>query len=70
MPNLCPSCGKPPDWRGLQKHHIVLKGLGGDPKGLRKETELLCARCHAKRHGIREVDSKLRWRKGDYSLAN
>ena len=43
----------------MHKAHLVNKGMGGDPKGLRKETIRECARCHAKRHHLREVESSL-----------
>ena len=61
MPDPCPSCGKPPDWRGFQNAHVVNKGMGGDPKGKRGETVRICARCHAERHGLREIESNTRW---------
>jgi len=62
---LCPRCHRPPDFRGLQDAHLVNKGMGGDPRGKRKETVLECARCHAKRHGIKEVESQPMWSKKD-----
>jgi hypothetical protein len=41
----CSCCGEPPDWRGLQKAHIVRRGLGGK-KGSTGPTLRLRAACH------------------------
>jgi len=41
-PKLCQHCGKKPDFRGLQEHHLKLRSRGGK-KG---ETEFWCAPCH------------------------
>lgn len=43
---LCSLCGKPADWRGLERAHIVRKGSGGKPKGTTGPTLRLCAKCH------------------------
>ncbi len=52
----CEGCGRVGDWRGgLQLHHIQHRKMGGS-KLLDTESNLkaLCARCHAKEHGILE----------------
>ena len=41
----CSCCGGSPDWRGLQKAHIVRRGLGGK-KGSTGPTLGLRASCH------------------------
>ena len=64
MPELCPSCDRFPDWRGWHNAHLVNKGMGGNPKGKRKETVRVCARCHSEMHGLREVESQPMWSKG------
>ena len=54
----CECCGGPPDWRGLQVHHLIPKGMGGSRRVYNKaELRLLCGRCHAEAHGIRERSS-------------
>ena len=59
---LCTECGKPPDFRGFVNAHLVNKGLGGDPKGLRKETKRMCYHCHnVGLHHLREVKSPVMW---------
>lgn len=42
----CSLCGEPPDWRGLEKAHILRRGMGGKPKGTTGPTLRLCATCH------------------------
>jgi len=42
----CSCCGKAPDYRGLQRAHIIRKGMGGRPKGTTGPTLRLRARCH------------------------
>lgn len=53
VPEVCSDCGKTPDFRGLAKHHIILRSRGGkdNPANL----EWLCGTCHNLRHGIREI---------------
>jgi len=41
----CCLCGKKP-WHGLEKAHILRKGLGGKPKGTTGPTRRLCPDCH------------------------
>jgi 5-methylcytosine-specific restriction endonuclease McrA len=50
---LCQNCGKPPDFRGLQKHHKIFRSQGGSD--LINNIEFLCGYCHSLRHNIREV---------------
>jgi len=42
----CSRCANPPDWRGLERAHIVRRGLGGKRKGTTGPTLRLCYRCH------------------------
>ena len=56
-PLVCEECGKPPDFRGLRKHHVIFRSQGGK----NGETIYLCGKCHSKAHNIREVDSKPMW---------
>lgn len=57
---LCEDCHQWPDWRGLHKHHVNLKGMGGRHGAARAESEkdenqlMLCGRCHSVKHGIIE----------------
>jgi len=51
---LCEDCGKLPDWRGLSKHEKVFRSRGGDPLDP-DNTEMLCGKCHARKHGLREL---------------
>jgi len=58
----CQDCGRTnPDWRGWTIHHIHGKGMGGRKGKTKLEYDSddnllkLCARCHAARHGIKEV---------------
>ena len=56
--DLCESCHKGGDFRGLHYHHVIHKGMGGAGKRIytAKSIRLLCARCHMTGdHGIREV---------------
>ena len=39
-------CGNPPDWRGLERAHIIRRGMGGKPSGTTGPTLRLCADCH------------------------
>ena len=40
----------------LQFHHVQLKQMGGRKRRYEAENvKLLCRKCHAKEHGIREV---------------
>lgn len=50
----CAKCGGSCDWRGWQKHEVVFRSQGGDPTD-ENNCELICAKCHAKEHDIREV---------------
>ena len=50
---LCESCGRLPDWRGLSKHEKVFRSQGGDPLDP-DNVEILCARCHSRKHGLVE----------------
>lgn len=55
---LCELCRSPGDFRGLQLHHKVLKGMGGSKHEYQaEELILLCAPCHSEQHGIRETRS-------------
>ena len=58
----CEDCKALPDWRGLVVHHVEHKRMGGSKRlDFLDNLIALCARCHAKRHGIKEVDSKPMW---------
>ena len=50
---LCAECGRTPDWRGLQLSHEIPKSQGG--RTTEKNCKLLCGKCHARKHGIKEV---------------
>ena len=53
---LCEKCRGKGDFRGLQYCHWPLKGMGGTRRRYTAENvKLLCRKCHAKEHGIREV---------------
>lgn len=60
---LCEDCRGPGDWRGLMRHHVKLKGMGGRRGEAKKRADhldnlvLVCGRCHSARHGIREIDA-------------
>ena len=49
---LCQECRQPPDFRGLAKHHIILRSRGG--KDTQDNLLWLCAKCHSLKHGIKE----------------
>lgn len=49
---LCMNCHQPPDFRGLQVHHLKLRSKGGT--NALSNLILLCAKCHNEVHGIRE----------------
>ncbi len=52
----CMQCGRVPDFRGLQMHHLKLKGMGGTKKpDTAAGLAVLCAGCHAKAHRVREA---------------
>jgi len=57
----CEDCGGIGDWRGLAVHHVEHLGMGGASEARAERLNsaenlvLLCARCHAKRHGIHEL---------------
>lgn len=58
---VCSTCKTRGDWRGIQSHHVIHRGMGGR-KGKAKvlnddesNRRLLCGRCHSAEHGIREV---------------
>lgn len=50
---LCQKCHRPPDFRGLSKHHKRFRSRGGTDA----ESNLiwLCGFCHSQEHGIREI---------------
>jgi len=49
----CENCGYIHE---LHFHHIIHKGMGGTRRRYTAENvKLLCRKCHAKEHGIREV---------------
>ncbi len=50
---LCMLCKQVPDWRGLSKHEIKFRSLGGSPTD-RDNVILVCGKCHSKLHGIAE----------------
>lgn len=50
----CQNCGKPPDFRGLAKHHIRFRSLGG--KDNRDNLTWLCGKCHSEAHHLLEID--------------
>lgn len=50
---LCQLCGKLPDFRGLQKHHIVFRSHQGQDDY--DNIKWICGRCHSAKHGIKEV---------------
>lgn len=52
----CECCGRCPDWRGIQVHHLRPKGMGGTMR-IYEDSELiaLCGKCHSAMHHIREV---------------
>lgn len=65
---VCEQCGKFPDgrdgWGFLHFSHIISKAQRG--KTTVENCEWICRKCHnTKRHGIKEVDSKPQWSKGD-----
>lgn len=49
---LCSTCGKLPDFRGLQLSHKIPLARGG--KTIRENCCIECAPCHAISHGLRE----------------
>jgi len=57
---ICQRCHLPPDWRGLQTHHITHKGMGGRHGQAKVEIEKdsnkikICGKCHSRAHGIVE----------------
>jgi len=52
---LCEVCNKPPDFRGLQGHHIKARSQGG--KDIPENCLITCGRCHAvDGHHEREAD--------------
>ncbi len=52
----CPNNGVP-DWRGLQRHHVVFRSQGGK----NGKTTYLCAKCHDFAHGIVDRDTHPMW---------
>ena len=50
---LCVNCRKPPDFRGLGKHHIKFRSHSGTDN--KSNIAWLCGKCHSKKHGINEV---------------
>ena len=51
----CADCGGACDWRGWEKHEVVFRSQGGDATD-EGNCILICAKCHSKRHGIKEVN--------------
>ena len=51
---FCMRCGKLPDFRGLSKHELVFRSRGGNPLD-ENNTILICGKCHAELHGIKEL---------------
>jgi 5-methylcytosine-specific restriction endonuclease McrA len=49
----CQQCHELPDFRGLAKHHIILRSRGGSDS--RDNLVFLCGRCHNLAHHIFEV---------------
>jgi len=50
---LCEHCHHPPDWRGLSKHHLVHKGMGGTRRVYEdKDIEMWRGICHDAEHGV------------------
>jgi 5-methylcytosine-specific restriction endonuclease McrA len=49
---LCAECGSKPDWRGLSLSHTIPKSQGG--RTTLANCQLLCGKCHSRRHGIDE----------------
>lgn len=49
----CENCGNLPDFRGLSKHEKKFRSKGGDPLD-ENNTILVCGKCHAKFHRIKE----------------
>jgi 5-methylcytosine-specific restriction endonuclease McrA len=49
----CQQCHELPDFRGLAKHHIVLRSRGG--KDNLDNLLWVCGSCHSEFHGIREI---------------
>lgn len=47
---LCQECKRPPDWRGLSRHHLLFRSHGG--KDTADNLKWLCGICHDKMHGI------------------
>ncbi len=51
--NVCMICGFAPDWRGLELEHKIPLARGG--KTNMRNCRNSCAKCHSKKHGIKEV---------------
>ena len=52
----CEACRGLPDFRGLMIHHVELRGMGGNKRVYNEaELKLLCGRCHAEMHHLREA---------------
>jgi len=52
----CEWCEDPFDFRGPIIHHLTSRGMGGSRSEYSdEELEVICGRCHASAHGIREV---------------
>lgn len=57
---ICMQCGKLPDWRGLSLSHTKPKGMGGTSHEYTiNEVQLLCGKCHAELHGLRELPQNI-----------
>lgn len=52
----CEHCHGLPDWRGLSRHHLRHKGMGGSSHVYTlAELELWCGPCHDAEHGVRDA---------------
>ena len=63
----CMQCGKAPDFRGLQKHHLVHRSQGGDNS--LANVQMWCGSCHDAEHNSSK-STGYRDRTGDYEKRN
>ena len=50
---FCEHCHNLPDWRGLSRHHLKHKGMGGTKHIFTDfEIEMWCGICHDAEHGV------------------
>ncbi len=52
----CEKCKELPDWRGLSPHEEIFRSHGG--KLTLWNSIMLCGKCHAHFHGIKESDNR------------